>query len=557
MLKYIEVNANKKPKYTFDKAKTSYEDMNNAALLVPEGVVIVDFDGDNIDKKGRVWDEDIIFYLLKKYKPYWTKSRPQHFQLYFKLPKDLNLKMGADILTLGGFQVDYRTGKNSVAIIKTDGSLRESACKLTEEVLAKLPILPTICYPMYKNNDHTTFVGMEEGDGRDDILYHHTIFARKRYKNLDLKDAMYYINHHLFKEPLEDKIIDSQIQRAPIYADKSKDEIENLSYEFRETKLIKFSDVKTEEPKWIWYPYIPLGTLVLLVGDPGVGKSYIALYIASIVSNGDEFPFDDEGINEIKKPSKVLFQNGEDGVSYTLSLRLDKLGANKENIFMIDETVDIFRIDQIDILEDIIINNGIKLIIIDPIQRYLPNNKSMDKANEVRNSLSPLRDLAEKHECTIIIIMHRNKSNASNSLYRALGSIDFVGVCRSMLTVEKNVNNGKNFIHHTKSSLSQQGQSILYEINEDGLEIIDLVSPDEDSAVSKVELAKEFLKNELKEGPLTNVDIKFRALSQNISISTLKRAKKKSNIYAVQFDKTWFWSLEKDIDVIEAKKRYS
>ncbi len=556
MLKYIEVSSDKKPKYTFDKAKNSYENMENAALLVPDNIVVIDFDGDNIDKNGRIYDEDIIFYLLKKYRPYWTKSRPNHFQLFFRKPKNLKIKMGADILTLGGFQVDYRCGRNSLAIIKMNGKLRECACNLTEEVLAKLPLLPTICYPMYKNNEHTTFVGLEEGDGRDELMYHHTIFARKRYKNLDLKEPLYYINHCLFKEPLEDKIIESQIQRAPIYADKSKEDIDNLSYEYKETKLIKFSEVKTEVPKWIWYPYIPLGTLVLLVGDPGIGKSYIALYIASIISNGSDFPFDDNGLNEIKTPSKVLFQNGEDGVSYTLSLRLDKLGANKENIFMIDESSDIFKIDQIDILEDVIIKNEIKLVIIDPIQRYLPNNRSMDKANEVRNSLSPLRDLAEKHGCTIILIMHRNKSSNSNSLYRALGSIDFVGVCRSMLTVERNANNGRKFIHHTKSSLTQQGKSMLYEITEDGLEIIDLLDVHEDNDISKVEEAKEFLNQVLNEGPLTSVDVKFRALWRGISFSTLKRAKKKLNIYAIQYDKTWFWSLEKDINIEEIKRRY-
>ena len=552
MLKYIEVNASKKPKYTFDKAKDSFANMENAALLVPDGIVVVDFDGDNIDQNGKIYDEDIIFYLLKKYNTYWTKSRPHHFQLYYRLPKNLNVKMSADILTLGGFQVDYKVGKNSLAIIKMGGKLRESACELTEKVLDKLPLLPTICYPMYSNKDHTSFVGLVEGDGRDELLWHHTIFAKKIYKNVDLKVPMYFINKQLFKEPLEEKIIDSQIQRAPMYIDKSKDEIDKLTYEYRETKVIKFSDVKTEIPKWIWYQYIPLGTLVLLVGDPGVGKSYIALYIASIISNGGKFPFDENNLNAIKIPTKVLFQNGEDGVSYTLSLRLDKLGANKENILMIDESIDMFRIDQIGILEEVIVSNNIKLIIIDPIQRYLPNNKSMDKANEVRNSLSPLRDLAEKHGCTIILIMHRNKSSSSNSLYRALGSIDFVGVCRSMLTVEKG-KNGKNYIQHTKSSLSQQGKSIIYEITEEGLEILDM---QDDEDISKLEQAKEFLNELLRDGPLTSIDVKFKALSNGISASTLKRAKKDMNIYAVQFEKTWYWSLDKNITNSDAEKRY-
>lgn len=554
MIKFVEVNNNKIPIHSFSEAKVSHNNMKNAALLVPNDVVVVDFDGDNIHKNGQIYDEKIIFYLLTKYRPYWTKSRPNHFQLYFKMPKDLKMKMSADILTLGGFQVDYRVNKNSLAIIKMDWQLRECACELTEEVLANLPVLPTICYPMYSNSKHTSFIGLEDGDGRNELMFHHIIFARKRYPKLDLKEAINYINNQLFKDPLEENILDNMIMRSPMYSNKNNKEIEELTYEYKEIKLIKFSDVKTKEPKWLWYPYIPLGTLVLAVGDPGTGKSYLALYVASKVSNGDKFPFDEDNKNVITEPAKVLFQNGEDGVEFTLSLRLDKLGANKDNIIMIDESENIFRLDQIEILESIIVNNNIKLVVIDPIQQYLPAKTSMNHANEVRNALAPLIKIAEKHECTIIFIIHQNKSDTKNKTYKPLGSVDFVGICRSMLTVEKDKD--KNYIYHTKSSLSSLGKTIMYEITDNGLEILGLCDKDEENSISKKKQAMQFLKDNLEEGPLTSVDIIFKAIAQNISMSTLKRAKKELGIYSVQIDKTWYFSFEENIDYAKATKRY-
>ncbi len=38
-------------------------------------------------------------------------------------------------------------------------------------------------------------------------------------------------------------------------------------------ELIKASDIKPKQVRWLWYPYIPFGKVTLLQGDPGDGKS--------------------------------------------------------------------------------------------------------------------------------------------------------------------------------------------------------------------------------------------------------------------------------------------
>jgi len=37
-----------------------------------------------------------------------------------------------------------------------------------------------------------------------------------------------------------------------------------------------YTNVRTEPVEWLWYPYIPLGKLTVLQGDPGEGKSTFA-----------------------------------------------------------------------------------------------------------------------------------------------------------------------------------------------------------------------------------------------------------------------------------------
>ena len=45
-----------------------------------------------------------------------------------------------------------------------------------------------------------------------------------------------------------------------------------------------YSNVKTSEVEWIWYPYIPCGKITILQGDPGEGKSTLIIHIAAILT---------------------------------------------------------------------------------------------------------------------------------------------------------------------------------------------------------------------------------------------------------------------------------
>ena len=43
-------------------------------------------------------------------------------------------------------------------------------------------------------------------------------------------------------------------------------------------KLISMSEINAEKVQWLWYPYIPLGKLTILQGDPGEGKGSVKIY---------------------------------------------------------------------------------------------------------------------------------------------------------------------------------------------------------------------------------------------------------------------------------------
>lgn len=55
-------------------------------------------------------------------------------------------------------------------------------------------------------------------------------------------------------------------------------------------KLISMDEIQTEEVKWLWYPYIPLGKLTIVQGDPGEGKTTFVLAVIAALTTREPLP---------------------------------------------------------------------------------------------------------------------------------------------------------------------------------------------------------------------------------------------------------------------------
>ena len=54
--------------------------------------------------------------------------------------------------------------------------------------------------------------------------------------------------------------------------------------------LVRASDVEPVQVSWLWQSWLPVGKLVLLEGDPGCGKSSIAIDLAARLTSGSPMP---------------------------------------------------------------------------------------------------------------------------------------------------------------------------------------------------------------------------------------------------------------------------
>lgn len=196
MLKFLELNDEKRPVTNFDTTYTSLDTLDNAGLLLNSKVVVVDFDNDNIN------EINIINYFKSHYPTLTVKtSRGTHF--YYTIPSGVSIKNGADKITLGGFQVDYKTGNKSYAIVKFKGVMREANRELS---LKNLPPLPLEMYPLAKAKNIS---GLAEGDGRNNSLFYHLRLIREQKRDVDIKPVANFINDVVLGESLDSKELTS------------------------------------------------------------------------------------------------------------------------------------------------------------------------------------------------------------------------------------------------------------------------------------------------------------------------------------------------------------
>ena len=314
-------------------------------------------------------------------------------------------------------------------------------------------------------------------------------------------------------------------------------------------KMIRMSEVQSQEIEWLWYPFIPYGKLTIIQGDPGDGKTTMVLNLAAKLSKGEAL---DENM-KVTGPVNVIYQTAEDGLADTVKPRLELAGADCERIIVIDESdKSLSMVDER--LEQAIVRTGARLLILDPIQAYLGGGMDMNRANEARDMTKKLGALAEKTKCAIILIGHMNKASGNKAAYRGMGSIDFFAVARSVLLVgrvegESNTravvqikNNLAAFGHPKAFALSEDGFKWLgdYEITVD--EVLGGITP----KANKMEQAKQMLRElaETQSAVLSN-EIFDRANELGISKRTLENAKKELGVQTRKINNAWYWELDK------------
>lgn len=329
--------------------------------------------------------------------------------------------------------------------------------------------------------------------------------------------------------------------------------------------LTKMNTVEVEKVTWLWEPLIPKGKLTIIEGNPGDGKTWLALCISAAVSDGHFLPNPATGqMDLVIEPGPVIYMTSEDGLADTIKPRLEAAGANHSRIYMLEGDYDPKgNIQQIALKNMRPIEEAVKqvrpsLLVVDPIQGYLGSNVDMYRANEVRPLLAKLSRMAEEYQFAAVCVRHLTKSTSTKHIYRGMGSIDFAAAARSIILVGKDPDRpDERAIIQTKNSLGITARPLGFLINEDGFQwtgMTDITvsgmlrdeTDDEDR--SALDEAKAFLIETLGGKQPINAGLVFKeAKEAGISEATLKRAKRALGVDSVKpKDKPnakWQWFL--------------
>lgn len=130
------------------------------------------------------------------------------------------------------------------------------------------------------------------------------------------------------------------------------------------------------------------GALILLGGDPGIGKSTLLLQSANSMA---------------KNNNDVLYVSGEESVEQ-LKIRADRMGVSAENLTFLAET-------NIEVIDSLIENEKPNIVIIDSIQTmYNPElSSSPGSVSQVRDITNTLMKIAKGTGTTILIVGHVTK----------------------------------------------------------------------------------------------------------------------------------------------------
>jgi AAA domain len=331
------------------------------------------------------------------------------------------------------------------------------------------------------------------------------------------------------------------------------------------------SDIAIAPVDWLWPGRVAIGKLTLIAGEPGLGKSQVALAMVAAVTTGGAWP-----CGEGRAPlGNVIILAAEDGAADTMVPRLEAAGADRRRVHIVSAVRDdaghrAFNLAaDLELLKQKICEVGnVQMVVIDPISSYLGARIDSHNNTAVRGTLEPVCEMADRLHVAIVAITHQPKGTGTAAMHRFIGSIAFVAAARAAYIVTRDPDDeNRRLFLPVKNNLAPLGKGLAFRLEqrivaEPGIVASSItwdaapVTITADKALAATDVAREgaasprteaeeYLRDKLSAGrvPVEEVNEHARALS--IAPRTLARARKALGVRTVKdgFGGGWLLSL--------------
>jgi hypothetical protein len=293
--------------------------------------------------------------------------------------------------------------------------------------------------------------------------------APERDDGYDVGDALVDLGADLTRTFLDRLFYDARPVEAPPMATPAKPTMPTPDREIVVTNLATIEPVQL---RFLWWPYLPLGKVVIVAGAPGHGKSQLTALMTAMATRADFYPSD------VDDPSRVLIMSAEDDLADTIVPRLLAVNADMSRVDTINVRTThaggLTAEGMIRIPGDVpTVYNYVKghpdtrLVILDPVVSFFGREHSSTINQDVRDALDPLVSVAKAYAVTVVVVLHLNKSESRDFTARVAESHGFQALARCVLALGPDPDDpegergSKKVLAVTKANLARAGTHAL------------------------------------------------------------------------------------------------
>jgi hypothetical protein len=264
----------------------------------------------------------------------------------------------------------------------------------------------------------------------------------------------------------------------------------------------------------------------------------MVLTVAALLSQGIAPPALERGHllpSQPCEPVSTFYLTNEDEVADSSLKRFIRAGGDDGRFFYSGELQEHMTLKREHLLE-VIEKSKCRLLIVDPIQAFLPDGVNMNNTAKMRPLMTMLANVAKETGVAIVLVGHLNKNESSKLINQVGGTADLAASVRSILLVEQSKKDrNMRWVKAIKSNFDESDYTpIRLVMDEDRrLSFEEMEEEEEEDATpSKTARAEEIIEAMLENGPVPVAEIKAACEAEGISGKTAQRARQ--NIGAVQ-----------------------